>query len=121
MAPSTRPPRFSGPQHRGAMTALRAAKRADAAARGKLTRPEDRRAWRLAHQADGGPVLTAQALAWRQPWKDAYENRGLATAALRCMPKHRKSQGLRPYYCPAGHWHLGRDLRRSELTWKAVA
>lgn len=112
---------FSGPQGRGAMTARRAAKRAAAEHRNAETRPEDRRAYRLAHDPAGGPQLTAQAAACRWPWKDQYENAGSAKAALRRMPKHRKGQGLNPYPCPGGHFHLGRQLRRAGVAWKAVA
>lgn len=43
-----------------------------------------------------------------RPDKTAYENRDAAIAALRHMHRRRKSEGLHPYHCPVGHWHLGR-------------
>jgi hypothetical protein len=112
---------FSGPQGRGAMAAHRAQLGAEAAARGALTRPERRRAWRLATQVPAGPEPGAQQGGCLQPWKEPYENAGRARAALRRMPAHRKAQGLSPYPCAGGHFHLGREMRRAVLAWKAIA
>lgn len=53
------------------------------------------------------------------PWKDVYENRDSARSALKHLPRHRKRQGLHIYPCPAGHWHLGRKIRRPNVAWRS--
>jgi hypothetical protein len=111
--------RFSGPKGRGALAAHKAAKRAGADRRNAVTPDRNRRAYRLLAAAADRAVGDGQAAACQWPWKDAYENDGRARAALRGMAKHRKSQGLHPYPCPAGHVHLGRTLQRAPVAWRS--
>jgi hypothetical protein len=117
--------RFSGPQGKGAGNATRKVRRVQAEERNAATRPEFRRAARLAAMADAavaefaeGDPGAAQARACEWPWKTAYENDGLARAALRRMPKARKTH-VNPYPCPGGHVHLGRQLTRPMAGWRS--
>lgn len=111
-------------QHNGRKRrALRIIKRAEAEARDALTLPHKRRDyWReLAAVVPFGDDLDVEPGPCKWPHKTAYENSAVIAAARRGMAKHRKGQGLHPYWCRAGHWHLGRNLRRSTVAWRAVA
>lgn len=55
-----------------------------------------------------------------RPDKTAYESRAAVTGALRRMRKPKKNQGLHPYKCRCGRWHLGRTIRRAPIAWKAT-
>lgn len=50
--------------------------------------------------------------------KAVYENRAIALAALRRMPRHRR-RILNVYQCRAGRWHHGRKMRRPTAAWKS--
>ena len=99
--------------------ALAEIKRAEAEERNERTLPQRRAAyWReqadLACELDAGPCL------W--PEKTPYENYDAAIAALKGITAHkRKLQGLHPYPCRAGHYHLGRKLRRASVAWRRAA
>jgi hypothetical protein len=108
--------RFSGPQGRGAGRAYRARKRAEATGRNAAYA-----ALYSVRDADPGAAVLTAAASCRQPWKTPYENPGSARATLDRLPRHRKLMGLHPYPCPAGHWHLGRNLKRASVAWKSVA
>lgn len=94
---------WSGAYHKGHAACVRAAK-----------------AWEAHNRRSGDEAAGAAGrCAW--PWKTAYESRAAVDAAFRRMHRSKKSMGLHPYPCPAGHWHLGRNVRRSLLAWKAAA
>jgi len=104
----------------GKKRALRALKRLEAEDRDARTLEHKRRSyWRALTILDSPDQLQPGTCLW--PWKDAYPTQRTALAALNGMDRHRKGQGLHPYPCRAGHWHLGRLLRRSTVAWKAVA
>jgi hypothetical protein len=111
--------RFTGPQFRGARAADRKARRAEADTRNERTLPHKRAAyWRSLIPADIAAELTASGpCVW--PWKTAYANQAAISAARNGMDPHRKRQGLHPYPCPAGHFHLGRLLRRPSFAWRS--
>ena len=96
---------WNGRYHRGHAKCVRDAKRAEA---------EDRNG----RPADWGNTTQPAAGACQHPHKTAYPNRDSALAAFNGMPKWRRRQGLNPYQCPAGHWHLGRQMRRSTAAWR---
>jgi len=106
--------RFHGPQGRGAGRAYRATKRAEAIARNAACA-----ALYAVRELDEGPAVLTAAASCRQPWKTPYENPGAAQATLTRLPRHRKLMGLHPYPCAAGHWHLGRTIRRAKVAWRS--
>jgi len=54
-----------------------------------------------------------------RPDKTRYENQGAVRGAIRRMSKRHKGQGLHPYRCSCGAWHVGRRLRRVTIAWRA--
>ncbi len=93
------PRRWHGPCHRGHARCVRQARRWQAGQRAAMRRAET--GARCPH-----------------PHKTAYENQAAAFSALRHLDARDKRQGLNPYHCPAGHYHLGRRMRNVAAVWR---
>ena len=70
--------------------------------------------WEALQRAAGTRPVTPQC---RFRHKVAYENQAAVAAAWRSLPAW-KRRAAKPYQCPAGHYHLGRDLRRAAAVWR---
>lgn len=102
--------RWHGRYHKGHMRCVREAKEREALQR-------NHRAPRCtAPPRDEIPVTSAARCPW--PHKHPYENQAAARSALKHMDRHKRGQGLNPYHCRAGHWHLGRRLTRAIAAWR---
>ena len=100
------------------MRAVREAKRAEAEARNAVTRHENTRA----HRENRCACQVTQLRMCPWPDKDQFPSRLAAAYTYARLARHRKRQGLKPYRCPAGgHYHLGRSIKRSVLTWRRAA
>lgn len=77
-----------------------------------------RREWfSTTHRAVVGPeektpvkAPTAKPCEW--PWKQAHPTRAAANGHLYSLVKRAGATFLRPYPCPAGHWHVGHPSHR---------
>ena len=96
---------WRGAYHRGHARCVKAAKRTEAEERN--TQPPG---WGLAHAANPGGCTS--------PSKKVYPSKAAVSATFNRMPRWRKRQNLAPYQCPAGHWHLGRDMHRAAAVWR---
>jgi hypothetical protein len=96
---------WRGQYHRGHAQCVRKAKRAEA---------EERNARQPGWGLTDGPAGDQCS----HPGKKVYDTRDSVMAAFNGMAKWRRKQGLNPYQCPAGHWHLGRNMYRTVAVWR---
>lgn len=101
--------RWNGRYHKGHLACVREAKKREALHR-------NQQAPRCTAPARADVPLSSAKCPW--PHKQPYENQAAARSALKHIGRHKRGQGLNPYHCQAGHWHLGRRLTRTLAAWR---